>query len=295
MRTEFEEIYNVKDYKLKSKIYIPTYKHRPNTIIDEVKDWDNVVIMTDQEDYDENYKDFPIEKTWIVPRECRSLHAKRKLCAEVSKKNNEWYFMLDDDIWNFARIYDYKNNCPKNIDLYEALKIWEKYAMANDIFVSSPGLNIVVAYFNEKTNMLSKPHSTLNGCFLIDSSKIDPEWCITDPNISEDCVFTYNCLMNGVDTRRVQFFSVKFKNVAMSKSLILNNEKKKLKNIVDTFLECKGVYCMKMTKNGDLLTLYDGKSYLKEYLLFTEWKQKYPNDYPDKVLEYYKEKNARRV
>ena len=86
INANFNEIYDIKDYKLKSKVYIPTYKHRPNTIIDLVRDWDNVVLLTDQEDYDENYQDFPREKVHIVDKKDRSQYNKRRICAELAKQ-----------------------------------------------------------------------------------------------------------------------------------------------------------------------------------------------------------------
>lgn len=280
----FNEIYDIKDYKLKSKVYIPTYKHRPNTIIDYVRDWDNVVIMTDQEDYDENYSDFPIEKVLIVDKKDRSQYNKRKICAEISERNKEWYFVMDDDVKEKFKFYDHLSEKSKSktkyVDLYSALCIWEKYAMDNHLPVTGPALSITTGNFNNKTNMLSKAFSTLNGCFLIDSTKTSSEWWTTDRSIAEDCYFTYNCLINEVDTRRIQFFSAEFRNTGLKKSLTLNDKYIKDKFIVDTFFACGGKYCIKYIENGDyILTLYDSKDHFDEYRDWLKIRQENPNNY----------------
>ena len=284
INANFNEIYDIKDYKLKSKVYIPTYKHRPNTIIDLVRDWDNVVLLTDQEDYDENYQDFPREKVHIVDKKDRSQYNKRRICAELAKQNNEWYFVIDDDIKDKVKFYDHLSEKEKTktkmVDLYSALCIWEKFAQANNLPVTGPALSITTGTFNNDSNMLSKPYSTLNGCFFIDSSRTEPEWWTLDRSIAEDSYFTYNCLLNGIDTRRIQFFSAVFRNLGLKKSLTLTDQYIKDKFIVDTFFACKGKYCIKYNdKEGYILTLYDGEDHTHQYKEWLKIKEENPGTY----------------
>lgn len=87
-----------------STIYIPTYKRRKGTIIDFIKDYDNVKFVTDMEDYNENYSDIPLEKCLIVPKEHRGLLPKRQ--DIVKDANGKNIFMIDDDISNRVAYHD---------------------------------------------------------------------------------------------------------------------------------------------------------------------------------------------
>jgi hypothetical protein len=269
------------DWSKLPKILIPTFKHRPNSIIDYVRDWDNVIIVTDQEDYDENYKDFPKEKTWIVPIDCRSQYAKRKL---ITEKYKDWFFMIDDDVCEYGRVFNFSTNKLEKVPLEEVLVEWFNYAKDNNLYVTSPGMSITTGHFNAKQKKLSMPNSSLNGAFLIKGDEVKSDWWTLDRSIAEDCYFTYNCLKNDVDTRRINYITLKFKNVGLSKSLTITDKLLKYKLIVDTFLACKGFYVMKMTKTGPL-TKYDGKTHFDLYDRVAELKLHFPNDYYIRVFQ----------
>lgn len=246
---------------MKSKIYIPTYKRRPNTIIEYIKQFPNVKFVVDNEDYEENYNDIPKEQCLIVPVECRGLLEKRQEIVKDAQKTNSLFFMFDDDISNRVR-YNDGIKC-RSVDLYEALEHHERIHIENDLVASSGSvINITTGHWNP--TMKVGVARELCGIFLIDSTKIEYDWFSLDKSITEDIYFTYQLKKRNLKFLNLFQLSYSFKCIG-SKSLIQNNTTINSIKAVNTFLRCNRLFDLRYLPNDKQFPMKLDNRYSLQY------------------------------
>ena len=242
------------EFEPQCPIVIPSYKHRDNTILNNLKSLSNNKIMLFIYDTDyELYKEHEDEQVEIVqiPEQWRSIQRKRHWIQTYLANNRpeiENYFMIDDDIKK-AKVTCYKDSgsvTSKYIPIMNALGILEHLHKKYSNTVSGGASNSMGILNDKKLYNNTQPMYQL---FLFNNKLMrdNPQCMFRDmQNVSEDNLIWYDLYNNNITYYSFSCLYFEFDN----------QRNKKYNSIASTSMNIKrnNINALRIMKNNCKLT-----------------------------------------
>ena len=229
------------EFEPQCPIVIPSYQHRDNTILNNLKSLSNNKIMLFIYDTDyELYKEHEDEQIEIIQihEQWRSIQRKRHWIQTYLANNRpeiENYIMIDDDIKK-AKLTSYKENgsvTSKYIPIINALGILEHLHKKYSNTISG-GASISMGILNDVNLYTTQP---IYQVYLINNKLIKdhPQCMFRDmQNVSEDNVVWYDCYNNNITHYSFSCLYFVFNNQTNKKySSIASTPMNRMRNLIN--------------------------------------------------------------